>query len=284
VGNNKPMNPRTYQTLRMDKIIEQLHVYQECGFHDIFLGENHFLNTSFMKELIENIIRENYTLHFELETHPVIFENRKLLVRMIDAKFFRFTMGCESGSNSVLKRMGRRSNSRQILDGVSRIAENGGLVLTSWISNLPGETASEFQETQEVMIKVVNAGGFVYWVENLHVLPGSKLHAEPENFRIEILKNNLEDWIGWSVISKSYVDFDAAFAQPRKYLTHLNDNVPPQEMIERFYSNRKLALALVKEMKFNLRNRFKLLPFDIVVDQMQMLNWYENKGWKLWLF
>ena len=284
VGNNKDINPRIYQTVKIDTILRQLRVYQEGGIHDIFLGENHFLSISFMEDLIENIIRENLSVNFELETHPLIFEKKKLLARMIEAKFLRYTMGCESGSDSVLKRLGRNSNSRQILNSVKRIAESGGIVLTSWISNLPGETDAEFQETQIILKEVVQLGGFVYWIENLHVLPGTRLYAQSQSHQIEILKNNLEDWIKWALISKEYVDFDTAFAQPFKYLTHLNKNVSPQEMIERFYSNRKLARSLIPEMKFNLENRFKNLPSDILETELQVLEWYENKGWKLWLF
>jgi len=284
VGNNKDINTRAYQTLKIDKILEQLRVYQEKGFNDIFLGENHFLNISFMMELIENIIRENLALYFELETHPVIFENKELLEKMIKAKFFRYTMGCESGSNSLLKRIGRRSNSRQIIDSVKRIAERGGIVLTSWISNLPGETNSEFQETQEIMHQVVKAGGFIYWIENLHVLPGSQLYEKPENWDIKILLNNLEDWIRWAIFSKKYVDFDEAYKEPLNYLTHLNRIVSPEEMIERLYSNRKLALSLIPEMKLNLKNRFKNLPSDMLETEMQTLEWFENKGWKLLLY
>lgn len=284
VGNNKSINPRAYQTLKIDSILRQLHVYQENGFHDIFLGENHFLSISFMKELVENIIRENFPLVFELETHPVIFENKKLLDRMIEAKFLRYTMGCESGSDSVLKRLGRNSNSSQILDSVKRIVEIGAIVLTSWISNLPGETNSEFQETQKILDQVVKLGGFIYWIENLHVLPGTKLYAQPQTYHIEILKKNLDDWIEWSLFSKEYVDFNAVFAQPLKYLTHLNKNISPQEMIERFHSNRNLARSLIPEMKFNLENRIEGLPSDILETELQVLEWYENKGWKLWLF
>lgn len=162
--------------------------------------------------------------------------------------------------------------------------KGGGIVLTSWISNLPGETDSEFQETQEIMHHVVKAGGFIYWIENLHVLPGSQLYEKPQYWDIEILLNNLEDWIRWSVFSKKYVNFDEAYKEPLNYLTHLNRNVSPEEMIERFYSNRKLALSLMPEMKFNLENRFKNLPSDILETEMQALEWYESKGWKLWLF
>lgn len=284
VGNNIDINSRAYQTLKIDKILEQIRVYQAYGFHELFLGENHFLNISFMMELIENIMREKFTLYFELETHPVIFENRELLEKMIQAKFLRYTMGCESGSNSLLKRMGRNSNSGQIIGSVKQIADRGGIVLTSWISNLPGETESEFQETQEMLNNVVKAGGFIYWIENLHILPGSQLYAKPQDWNIEILLNNLEDWIRWSVFSKKYVNFEEAHKEPLNYLTHLNRNVSPKEMIERFYSNRKLALSLIPEMKLNLENRFKNLPSDILETEMQALEWYESKGWKLWLF
>jgi radical SAM superfamily enzyme YgiQ (UPF0313 family) len=284
LGNSKDINPRAFQTLKIDKILEQIQVYQECGFHDLFLGENHFLNMAFMTELTENIIREKFNVYFELETHPVIFERSDLLDKMIEANFLRFTMGCESGSDSVLKRMGRKSNSTQILNSVKGIAQRGGIVLTSWISNLPGETESEFQETQELMHQVVKAGGFIFWIENLHVFPGTQLYENPENWDIEILLVNLEDWIRWSLLSKQYVSYEEARQDPLKYLTHLNRKISPQKMIKRFYSNRKLAVSLVPAMKRNLENRFKHLPSEIFEAEMQTLEWYERKGWKLWLF
>ena len=284
VGNNKDINNRPYQTLKIDKILKQLCVYQEYGFQELFLGENHFLNMSFMRELLENIIRENFALYFELETHPVLFNNPTLLDNMIQAGFLKYTMGCESGADSLLKKMRRNSNSRQIIESVKRIAEMGGIVLTSWISNLPGETQSEFQKTQEIMHHVVNAGGFIYWIENLHVFPGSTLYEKPQYWDIEILLNNLEEWIRWSILSKKYVSFEEAYSNPNYYLTHLNKNITPENMIERFYSNRKLALSLVPEMKTNLENRSENLPSDIVQTEMQAIQWYESKGHKLWLF
>jgi len=284
VANNKEINTRAYQTLKIDKILEQIHVYQENGLQQLFLGEHHFLNISFMTELFEGIIRENFNLYFILETHPVIFENKTLLDKMIQAHFWRFTMGCESGSDSLLKRMGRNSSSRQIIESVKRIAESGGIVLTSWISNLPGETDSEFLETQEIMRQVVKAGGFIYWIENLHVSPGSQLFENPQYWDIQILLNKLEDWIEWSMNSKKYVSFEEARKKPLKYLTHLSRDVTPEEMIKRFYSNRKLALRLIPEMRHNLKYRFKNLSSSNFKIEMRSLNWYENGGWKLWLY
>lgn len=284
MGNNNVINRRTFQTLKIEKILEQIRVYQQSGIRELFLGENHFLNISFMTELIEKIINENFDLYFELETHPVLFEDKKLLEKMIEAKFFRFTMGCESGSDSVLKRMGRKSSSIQILNSVKEIAERGGLVLTSWISNLPGETGVEFRQTRDLMRQVVQAGGFIFWVENLHVFPGTQLYEDPDYWDIEILLRDLEDWIRWSLLSKHYVSYEEALDEPLKYLTHLSRHISPAKMIERFYSNRKLAASLIPEMKSNLQNRFRNLPLEIIITEMQTLDWYERKGWELWLF
>jgi len=38
------------------------------------------------------------------------------------------------------------------------------------------------------------------------------------------------------------------------------------------------------KMKLNLENRFKNLPSDILETEMQTLEWFENKGWKLLLY
>ena len=156
--------------------------------------------------------------------------------------------------------------------------------MTSWISNLPGETSSEFQETQNLMKHVVELGGFIYWIENLHVSPCSQLSENPRYWDIEILTNSLEGWIDWSMNSKKYVDPEEARNHPLRYLTHLNHNAAPEEMIGRFYSNRKLALSLIPAMKHNLEHRFKNLDPNNFRIEMQALEWYENRGWKLWLF
>lgn len=88
----------------------------------------------------------------------------------------------------------------------------------------------------------------------------------------------------WSIDSKKYMDFEDALNEPLKYLTHLNRNSSPQEMIERFYANRKLARALVPAMKLNLANRMQILAPDLFQTEMQTLEWYAIKGWQLWLF
>jgi hypothetical protein len=106
----------------------------------------------------------------------------------------------------------------------------------------------------------------------------------PENYDIEIVVKNLEDWMRWSIDSKKHVDFEDALNEPLTYLTHLNRNSSAKDMIERFYSNRKLARALIPAMKLNLASRMRILAPDLFESEMQTLEWYESKGWQLWLF
>ena len=268
----------------IERILAQLKLFQQTGIRGLFLGENHFLNTDFLTALIEAIIHADLDLYFELETHPTIFADRDLLRRMIAAGFLRFTMGCETGSDRLLRHMGRRSNTRQIMAGVEQLAEAGGLVTTSWIANLPGETTADHRATLALMNRVVAAGGFIYWVENLHVLPGSPLHANPQKWDIELLLTNLTDWFRWSLRSKAYVDFAAADKAPRDFLTHLNRNSDPREMIDRLYTLRRRARDLVPAMQRNLEARGAHLPAELALSEQEKLAWYAERGWKLWLF
>ena len=284
VANNRGINSRDFRTMQLDHIINQLHVYQASGVESVFLGENHFLDMAFMTELIGRIIREDLSMTFELETHPALFADNGLLRKMIEAGFHRYTMGCESGSDALLNRMGRRSNRRQMMDSVKKITKAGGLVVSSWICNLPGETESDFRATHEMLPHVVDAGGLTYWIENLHVLPGSRLHRNPKQWKIDILLNNLADWVRWSLVSKTYVDPKDAARRPQDYLTHVNHDSTPWEMIRRLFTQRRRARDLVPAMKANLADRAPHLPSELARTERQKLDWYEEKGWKLLLF
>ena len=284
VGNNRSINPRSFQTIRIDRILKQLAIYGQKGFQGVFFGENHFLDMAFMHDLLDAIIRSNFDLYFELETHPVIFTDRRLLTKMIEAGFLRYTMGCESGADFLLKRIGRRSSARQIMESVKQISGAGGLVVTSWICNLPGETESDFQATQKLLRDVVTAGGFNYWIENLHVLPGSRFYEQPDRWGIEVLLKNLKDWTRWARVSKVYVDPKEAELAPTEYLTHLHRNTSPKKMIKRFFAQRRLARDLIPAMQENLSDRADLLPQDLAQSERQRHLWYEEKGWRLLLF
>lgn len=284
VANNPAINPRAYRTMAIDRIVEQLHVYQDRGVRGVFLGENHFLDMAFMTALIERLLQEELALFVELETHPALFASEALLPKMIEAGFRRFTVGAESGSDSLLNRLRRRVTCAQLFERVKRVAEAGGIVVTSWICNLPGETEADVRQTKRLIEDVVQAGGFVYWIENLHVLPGSRLYRNPAQWGIELLLKSPEDWIRWGQISKAYVAPAEALADPLRFLTHVNHATPPEEMMRRFFDLRRQARDLVPDMQQNLAARASRLPSALRRAEEERLEWFENRGWQLLLF
>ena len=70
------------------------------------------------------------------------------------------------------------------------------------------------------------------------------------------------------LFSKQYVTFEEAHSKLLDYHKHLNRNITPEGMVDRFYSNHKPALSLMPEMKRNLENRFENLPSDMVKTEM----------------
>ena len=72
--------------------------------------------------------------------------------------------------------------------------------------------------------------------------------------------------------------------QPGDYLTHINHDSTPGEMIRRFYTQRRRARDLVPTMKANLADRSPYLPTALARTERQKMDWHEENGWKLLLF
>lgn len=276
VAHNADAFHRRLEPLPLEKILEQLRVYRDCGVKEIFMGETQFMAKSFLKDLARAIIKEKFEFFFRLETHPMLFDGdtTKLL---IDAGFRRFCMGSESGDDGMLSHTGRRYSSATILKAVETIRKHNGIVLTSWIINLPNETQKQYQETLSMMSHVADAGGLVYWVENLFVLPGTPLKKESARFGISPHLNSMADWRRWAVRAKSAVDFEHARENPQVYLTHRNENSSFSEMMERFVGARLHAKNLVPQMIANVMGMD--LPEYLRQTEMEVLFWFQQSGY-----
>ncbi|MCA9668912.1 MAG: radical SAM protein [Myxococcales bacterium] len=280
VANRQSFFRRPLSTVSVDRVIEQIRTYEKLGFKEIFLGESEFVYPRYVGQLAEALAASGLDITVRLETHPVLFKRPELVRNLVDGGFVRFTMGCESASKSVLKRTGRGSSREQILDAVRLISDMGGMVLTAWIANLPGETASEFRETYEAMREVVALGGQIYWIENLMVTPGTKFADDPSAYDIDVLVNTLEGWQRWSQLSKRYVTEEEFAAKPREYLTHINTNSTPADMVKRFYQLRYLARDLVPDMRRNVERNMTGNEYLYELE-MGELGWFEEKGYLL---
>ena len=80
------------------------------------------------------------------------------------------------------------------------------------------------------------------------------------------------------------MDIEEAAQAPQDYLTHLNHNSTPREMVARFFALRQHARALVPAMQTNLEAHAAGLPPALAQSERRTLAWYADQGWKLWLF
>lgn len=281
VAHNQEVFHRKLEPLPLRKILDQLRIYKECGVKEVYMGETQFMAKHFLKELARALIKENIGIFLRLETHPMLFDEdtTKLL---IEAGFRRFCMGSESGDDSMLSHTGRRYSSSTILKAVEMIHRNNGIVLTSWITNLPNETEAQFQETMSMMTKVTEAGGLIYWIENLFVLPGTTLQRKSAENNMSVLLHSFEDWRRWAAIAKSEIDFDHARAHPDIYLTHHNANTTPHEMMDRFVRARLHARDLVPQMVRNVMGM--KLPDYIAESELNLLLWFQQRGHQVFVY
>lgn len=72
------------------------------------------------------------------------------------AGFYRARLGIESGSQSVLNIMNKRTNIKQIKITIKNLAEVGIKVTTYWVIGHPGETEEYFQETLDLLTEMKN--------------------------------------------------------------------------------------------------------------------------------
>jgi radical SAM superfamily enzyme YgiQ (UPF0313 family) len=282
VANNPNFNVRNFEYIPIKKIVEQLTIYNERNIKEVFMGETEFQDKIFINDIAEAIQKENINLSFRLETNPSLF-TKDITRKLVKSGFYRFTVGCETGSDELLTRIGRSSSKYEIITATKNIVENSALLVTSWIANLPTERNGDFLKTLETMYKVANIGGYIYWVENLHVLPGSRFYEKYSEFSIKPILTTFDEWIHWAPISKTLVNFDEMEKDPMKYITHIDEKIPPKIMILRFKAMRLLALDNIDNHIIKLETN-EHIPKFIKQTEMKNLENYKKEQYKLLLF
>ncbi len=177
------------------------------GLRDIrFISPNSFgygsdgrsINIEAMSELVEELqkVREVggriYLGTFPSEVRPdfIIEEIVKLIKGRVDNK--RIIIGAQSGSERVLKLIGRSHTAEDVLNAVRILRQYGFGVDVDYIFGLPGESKEDIEKTIAHMVKVASMGARIH----AHVflpLPGTPFAFEAPgritpNLRRELFK------------------------------------------------------------------------------------------------
>ena len=282
VGNNPGFNHRNVEHIPFKRIIEQIQLHKENKIKELFFGEVEFTNRDFRKDLVKAITTEKTDIYFGLETNPSLM-TKEMTEILKKANFLRFSLGCESGSDQLLSRIGRNVSQKNILDAVKNISSNDCHVMTSWIANLPTENKNDFNQTLSAMRDISNEGGSIYRIENLHVLPGTEFFEKPEKYNIIPLLKRFSDWSRWATVSKNNVSFEEMARDPLKYLTHKDKSTSTDLMIKKLAAMRILALNSV-DTQIEKIARNKDMDTFIANEEIKTLEWFKRKGYKVLLF
>jgi len=132
------------------KVIEEIkylyNVHHIREFH--IIDDNFTLDKEFAKKVLKEIIKLNLKVSFSVPNGIRLDTlDKEILLLMKNAGFYLISIGIESGSDRVLKMMGKHLAIKQIKEKVSLIKSVGLEAAGFFILGYPGETEKEIKKT-----------------------------------------------------------------------------------------------------------------------------------------
>ena len=180
----------------IESLIRELRFIQEAfpGKSIFFTDDNLFITKKRTKELaqaiVENGLRFNWRGFFRVDA--VSEENVEILAK---SGCKSCLLGVESGDESILRNMNKRSAREQILKTVNLLNQNGINTLSTIIIGFPGETKESVDQTINLLNSYPNHDGTInqYWPFTFVLFPLAPI-GSPENCREYGMTGGYEKW------------------------------------------------------------------------------------------
>lgn len=167
----------------IDDVIEEI-IYLQNNFkaRDIFFVDDIFFLEKeriikFCKEIIERKLKFNWYAQLRIDS-----VNQEVANYLRAANCQRVYFGVECGSDSILSRVNKKINRKQILEAIQYIKKAGIRVKTGWIYGLPG-SMEEQRESIELMLE---ARPNDISIHKLIPFPGTEYYNHSEKYGIKI--------------------------------------------------------------------------------------------------
>lgn len=176
-----------FRKRKVGNVIEEIKFLYETHhvreFH--IVDDNFTLDKNFAKNILEEIIKLKLDATFAVPNGVRLDTlDKKILLLMKEAGFYLISVGIESGSDRVLKMMGKHLTTKKIKEQISLIKKNGLDVAGFFIIGYPGETEKEVKKTIDFSLSLglLRANYFLFLP-----LPGTSIFHQLE--RKEKIKN-----------------------------------------------------------------------------------------------
>lgn len=179
-----------FRTRSAKHIFEELRAHgQRHGYRNFTISDN-LLNgdPAVLEELCDRIVDAGLGIRWNGEAIPLPAMTRPLLDKMAAAGCYEMQWGLESGSDEVLRRMGkRRFFSVEQAARVIRDNHEAGIKTCLFIIvGFPGETDADFALTLDFVRDNAAWIDQIKSINSMHVITGTAIHLFPEKFGIAL--------------------------------------------------------------------------------------------------
>lgn len=170
---------------KMPQIIEEIKQLKEQGYQEVtLLGQNvnaygHDLKEGYdFADLLEATAQTNIPRIRFVTSHPWNFTDKMIdIIAKYDNIMPYIHLPLQSGSNRILKLMGRRYTKEEYIELYNKMKQKikGVAITTDIIVGFPSETEEDFKETLDVVNKVKFDGAYTFIYSKREGTPASKM-------------------------------------------------------------------------------------------------------------
>ncbi|HLP47720.1 MAG TPA: radical SAM protein, partial [Candidatus Kapabacteria bacterium] len=228
-----------YRKKKAAKVVAELKTLSEKYGEQLFVMSDSLLNP-IVTELADEFIKTNLSIYWDgylRADNPVCNTDNTMLWRR--GGFYRARLGLESGSERILKAMGKKITPQQLKTAVSSLAYAGIKTTTYWVIGYPGETEEDFQQTLNLIeelkddIYEADCNPFIYYLSgqvNSHVWgsQGKSILLYPENAREMLI---IQTWILDGLPTR-----EETFQRIKRFVRHSRDiGIPNPYSMQEIY-------------------------------------------------
>jgi radical SAM superfamily enzyme YgiQ (UPF0313 family) len=262
---NVYFNDRKWRAQSPDRVLERIqHVHERFGVEDVyFVDDDFFINPQRSRGIVEGLCDIDVT--WQVQGSDIVTIKKmdhdflKLLKR---SGFRRFTVGIETGSPRMRKRMRKAGTVEDIVESFRKVAAFDFIIFGSFISNTPGEGLEDIRLTVELIEKLheVNPNFRNSPIYNYTPFPGTPMFEEAVEAGFEP-PQSLEDWSSYSYEGNGFIRVGSqrpTFYE-RLYLTTLVNDRKVEEYTVPWWM--RLGVNLYRPIA---RRRLRHLYFDFM--------------------
>jgi anaerobic magnesium-protoporphyrin IX monomethyl ester cyclase len=151
---NVYFNDRKWRPQSPERTLERVrYVRDQFGVEDVyFTDDDFFINPKRSRAIVEGLLEIDVT--WQVQGSDIICISKmddEFLALLRDSGFRRFTIGIETGSPRMRKKMQKAGDVALVRRTIERLAPYGFIIYGSFISNTPGETIEDVRQSVELM-------------------------------------------------------------------------------------------------------------------------------------